>query len=234
MNLMSFLYHGQDRLAEYKRLRQKSRDLNSLLTKLLPKSALMDGAKGLGLRKGRLISFGNEDEISVLIDYCLYSFRRGGKTVMEKYLENSPPPEWSDEMILLRAMVRSFYSIFVVKGIERGRGVTLHDVLRDFHFFLMDVGIGSTAARDMLFAGRVLPLPDFCMTSGAFLPLDLDLAKEIVRAIPDRYLAKEDDEGRLILPHRTEAVLSARIIRKALKRGYMETMTYMETECLAP
>ncbi len=85
----------------------------------------------------------------------------------------------------------------------------------------------------MLFAGRVLPLTGYCMTSGAFLPLDHDLAEEVVESIPERYLEREDDEGRLIIGDREEAVLSARLIRKALKKGSMETMAYMETECLA-
>jgi hypothetical protein len=233
MNLVSFS-QDQQALAEYKSLRAKSRHLNSALTKLLPKSAIMDGAKRLGLRKGRLLTFGAQDETSILLDYCLYSFRRGGKTIIERYLENTPLEKKSEEMILLRAMVRSFYSIFIVKSIHKGRGVTLFDLFRDATFLLMDVGIGSTALPGMLFAGRVLPLAGYCMTSGAFLPLDHDLAEEVVESIPERYLQRENDEGRLIIGHRDEAVLSARIIRKALKRGAMETIAYMETECLAP
>ena len=85
MNLVSFS-QDQQALAEYKSLRAKSRHLNSTLTKLLPKSAIMDGAKRLGLRKGKLLTFGEEDEISILLDYCLYSFRRGGKTIIEGIL----------------------------------------------------------------------------------------------------------------------------------------------------
>jgi hypothetical protein len=233
MNLVSFS-QDQQALAEYNSLRAKSRHLNSTLTKLLPKSAIMDGAKRLGLRKGRFLTFGEEDEIPILFDYCLYSFRSGGKTILERFLENTPLRETSEEMILLRAMVRSFYSIFAVQSIQKGRGVTLLDLLRDATLFLMDVGMGSTAMRGMLFAGRVLPLTGYCMTSGAFLPLDHDLAEEVVESMPERYLERENDEGRLILSHRDEAILSARIIRKALKRGAMETMAYMETECLAP
>jgi hypothetical protein len=233
MNLVSFS-QDQQALAEYKSLRAKSRHLNSTLTKLLPKSAIMDAAQKLGLRKGKLLTFGDEDEISILLDYCLYSFRRSGKTIIERYLENTPLREKSEEMILLRAMVRSFYSIFVVQSIQKGRGVTLLDLLRDATLFLMDVGIGSTAVRGMLFAGRVLPLAGYHMTSGAFLPLDHDLAEEVVESIPERYLERENDAGRLIIGHREEAVLSARIIRKALKRGAMEAMAYMETERLAP
>jgi hypothetical protein len=233
MSLICFS-QGQQTLAGYKSLRQRSRYLNSALIKLLPKSAIMDGAKRLGLRKGKLLTFGNEDEVSVLFDYCLYSFRRGGMTVIEKYLENNQLRETSEEMVLLRAMVNSFYSIFVVKSIQKGRGVNLLDLLRDCQLFLMDVGIGSTAVRGMLFAGRVLPLADFYMTSGAFLPLDHGLAEEIVRTIPSRYLASVNEEGRLILPRREEATLSARIIRGALKTGALEKMGYMEAETFSP
>ena len=88
------------------------------------------------------MTFGEEDEISILLDYCLYSFRRGGKTIIERYLENTPLREKSEEMILLQAMVRSFYSTFVVKSIHKGRGVTLLDLLRDATLFLMDVAVG--------------------------------------------------------------------------------------------
>ena len=57
----------------------------------------------------------------------------------------------------------------------------------------------------------------YCMTSGAFLPLDYDLAEEVVKSIPEVIPRTGKRPQAFDYGDRDEAVLSARIIRKALK-----------------
>ena len=60
-----------DLLDRYKRIREVRFRLNNLLVGTIPKKRWRTTAK-LGLfRKGTLV-FGSEDEMSVLMDYCLY------------------------------------------------------------------------------------------------------------------------------------------------------------------
>ncbi len=225
MGLLSYFQKRQP-LAEYKRLRTAGRYLNQDLVRRLPKGTMLECAKKLGLRKGKSLSFQNEGEMPVLFDYCLYNHRRAGKNIIEKYLEDSPPAETSDEMTLLRAMVKAHYSVFMVEEIQNGMGATLFDLLRHDRLSLIDIGIGTTARRGMIFGGRVLPLGDFYMTSGAFVPLWPDIVERIVIPALEKFCPDAHAEDLVELSHSQEAAFSGQVIRAALKAGALKRMAY--------
>jgi hypothetical protein len=225
MGLLS-LFHNRRPFAEYKRLRETGRHLNQVLVERLPKEAILASAKKLGLRKGRSLVFNSEHEMPVLLDYCLYTVRTGGKTSIERYSVRNPPPETSDQMTLLRAMRESHYSVFQVKGVQRGRGATLFDILRYETFDLMDSGIGSTAVSGMFFAGRVLPVAEYYMTSGAFIPLTPDFFKRRVIPALEKHCSNAPADESFILSPTQEAAFSAQIIRAALREGQLEMVGY--------
>jgi hypothetical protein len=60
-------------LARYKHLRQVGLELNTRLAKSLSRDALDEGGKKLGILKGKVLTLDTEDEIAVLMDYCLPS-----------------------------------------------------------------------------------------------------------------------------------------------------------------
>lgn len=225
MGLLSYLQNRQP-FSEYKRLRKTGRHLNQALVDRLPKAAMLGSAKKLGLRKGKSLVFNSEHEMPVLFDYCLYTDRRGGKTAVERYLERNPPPDASDLMILLRAMRKAHYSVFQVKSVQRGQGATLLDILRYETFVLMDVGIGSTAEPGMLFAGRVLPVGKYYMTSGAFIPLSADFFERRVVPALEKFCPNAPADESVVFSPTQEAAFSAQIIRAALREGQLERMAY--------
>ena len=145
-------------LPRYKHLRQVSVALNTKLTRTLSRSEMDEGGWRLGLLEGNTLLLGTDDEIAVLMDFCLHDVRRYGVTPIERYIRSSPPPEGSDERILLEAPRR--FSIFVVKSVAAGVGVQVEDLLRSGESFLVDVGFGSTAMPGMVFAAssaRITP-----------------------------------------------------------------------------
>lgn len=227
LSLASFDYT----LPYYKILRAKGRELNQTLVEQIPRFDLFACAKELGILKGKTtVVLGNPDEISVLVDYCIYSHRRGGRTLVQRYFEKSPPPPGSDEMTLLQAMLRSHYSIFAVAGTYSERGAVLQDLMRDSELFLMDQGIGSTAKRGAWFAGRVLPFPNFYMTSGAFIPLFKELVIEQLMPVIERFVERCGPKTGFVLSHRDEAKFSAQIIRRSLRAGALDNMVYADPE----
>jgi hypothetical protein len=232
MNLLSFFKGFKDngQLNRYKRLREVGRNLNNILVERLPKAAIQECGKKLGLLKGHTFVLGSEDELSVLFDYCLYNYRQGGKNSIERYLEHSPPPALSDEMILLQGMVNSYYSVFLVEDIQKGRGATLRDMLRDTTLSLLDIGIGKSGRPGMVFAGRVLPLADFHMTSGAFILLRRALVEKTVMPILKKFLPLKKPEGDFRFSPSQEASLSTQIIRAALRAGALDNMRYRDIE----
>jgi hypothetical protein len=213
-------------LSTYKRLRHAAYRLNNILTEQLPKPALMAGAKKLGLRSGKFMVFDDPDEISLLLDYCLYNFRRRGRTLIEEYLDNGVFPEESDETLLLKAMAESHYSVFIVEKTYPGTALSLYDTFLDSTLFLIDIGLSSTAKPRHFFAGRVLPMPGFWMTSGAFLVLGPDTVKQEVLPTLDKHLENTWPAGEVTFTPSQEASFSARVIRSALREGCMEHMGY--------
>lgn len=217
-------------LAEYKRLRRSLPSLTSVLVKSLSKPAIMESAKRLGLGKKRIMIQGNLREMEVLLDYCVYSYRKGGNNAVQRFLEVGAPIQNSDHGMLLQAMLFSHYSIFQIKDFERGAGATLFDLLRLQDLLLLDIGLSSTVVQGMMFAGRVLPLTDYFMTSGAFIPLDRQFVEGTVIPTVTEFKPKINPGLEFAFSPTDEARFAAEIIRAALKGGMLETMIYSGIE----
>lgn len=218
-----------DMLERYKNLRAVGFELNMRLVKELPRAALAECGKKLGLYRHGTLIFGSQDEMPVLYDYGFYHFRRGGKNVVERYLMLSPPSPQSLEMEVIQAMLKAYYSVFMVTRIHDGMGVDLHDVLRESRVMVMDIAMGSSMSPGQFIAGHLLPLADFRMFSGAAIPLSETVFEEAVSPIVFKFMrhAKEDASGRLFSPSQ-EGAFAARVIRTALNAGAMDQMYYAD------
>src|SRR5271166_2815622 len=99
-------------VARYRCFRAIAKKLNSRLMQCLPKDALEEGARDLGFLKKGILEFDSEDEMSVLMDYCIYNVRRGNRNALQNYLAQNPPREGSDDAHVLDAMSKSWHSLF--------------------------------------------------------------------------------------------------------------------------
>jgi hypothetical protein len=216
-----------DLLDRYKRIREVRFRLNNLLVETIPKQTMEDCARKLGLyRRGTLV-FGSEDEMAVLMDYCIYQAEADGRNLVAKYLENSPPPADSEEMSALHAMTEAYYSLFQVTDLEQGVGVAVQDLLRDETGFIMDIGFGSTASRRLTLATRVFPFEGVLTTGGAALPVDPAVGKRIFSELAKKKQTPETFDFKRITPQQ-EAELAALIIRTCLSSGMSSHVAYAE------
>lgn len=213
-------------IQRYKRLRNAGRDLSAALTKQVPRKAITECGKKLRLIKGNALVLRKEDELSVLFDYCLFNYRQRGKNIIERYIEESPPPPESDELFLLRAMAQSSYSLFVITEIREGFGAVMQDILRGDSFFLMDIGIGKSGSPGIHFAGRVLPMAGFYMTSGAFIPFQGERLIKKIMNIVRRFERKKRNHEELLFSKEQETAFSAQVIRALLKGGALDYTVY--------
>ena len=78
-------------LARYKQLRQVGLALNNKLVATLAKDVLHEGGTQLGILKKNTLVFDTEDEMAVLMDYCLHDVRRGAMNAIDRFLAKSPP-----------------------------------------------------------------------------------------------------------------------------------------------
>jgi hypothetical protein len=214
-------------LDQYRRMREVRFRLNNLLVKTIPRKTLEECGRILGFfRKGVLV-FESEDETSVLMDYCLYYPGPDGRNLVAKYLEKSPPPVDSDEMVALREMTHAYYSLFQVIGVERGVGVSVRDLLRGETGFIVDVGFGDTAQRHMILATRIIPVEGFLMTGGAALPVDASVAERISKELKRTGYDPETFDYEQITP-RQEAEVAAIVIRECRSTGMTSRIAYAE------
>ena len=214
-----------ERLTRYQHLRRIGLDLNNRLVERLDRSVLDEGGKKLGILRRKVLTLDTEDELAVLMDFCLHDVRRNGVTAIERYLTDSPPSPDSDEWILLQALRQARFSLFVVELAEPGVGVHVRDLLRDELRFLVDVGLGLTAKVGMVLAARIMAPDGIGMTTGAALPIG-------VRPTIDRAQYVDDlkvrglDYGNLSPTESSE--LAATIIRSCLRHGAAERVEYVE------
>lgn len=214
-------------LARYKHLRQVGLELNNRLVETLPRSVLDEGGKKLGILKRNVLTLDTEDELSVLMDYCIYDVRRKGANAVEHYLTTSPPAGDSDEMVLLQAMRQARYTLVAVEAVEPGVGVHVRDLLRDESLFLVDIGFSRTASRGMVLAARVMAPEGTSITTGA--PL---LVGVLPPAERDKFLDAllgpfKGADFRNLSPGRASELV-ATIIRTCLRRGAAERIEYVD------
>ncbi len=165
--------------------------------------------------------------MSLLMDYCLYQPQPDGRNLVERFLEKSPPPEDSDEMVALRAMTEAYYSLFQITDVERGVGVTIQDLLRDETGFIMDIGFGNTARRHLMVATRIIPVEGFLMTGGAGLLVDASAARRIFNELIRMKQTPETFDFKRMTPLQ-EADLAALMIRTCLSSGMSSHIAYAE------
>jgi hypothetical protein len=181
----------------------------------------------LGLLKKNVLTLDTEDEIALLMDYCLHDVRRGGMNAVERYLAGPSLAEGPDEMVLLEALRQARYSLVVVEAVEPGVGAGVRDLLRDEPFFLFDVGFSLSAPVGMVLAARIMAPEGIAMTTGAALPVGVLSPAERSRYLEGVKAVLKGADFRHLSPEEASE-LAATVIRGCLKRGAAEQIRYVE------
>ena len=201
--------------ARYRRLRPIRLRLNNELVRRLSRDVLKEGARKIGILRGGMFVFDNEDETSVLMDYCIYDVYREGRNAVEQYLCNCPPDPESDEMACLRAMQHATYALVAVLRIEPGVGCHVRNLFTEETRLLVDIGFSETAQPGAVIATRLLDFGGFVATGGAALPLGILDNDELDEW--QRKLRAGVDDDRLD---------PAPLIRACLQRGASSNIRY--------
>lgn len=214
-------------LPRYKHLRQVGLNLNTKLVHTLSRSVMGEGGRKLGILDDDVLLLDTEDEIAVLMDYCIHDVRRHGVNAVEGYLRSSPPVLNSDEWVLLQALRVSRFSVFVVESVERGVGINVHDLLRDEPVFLVDVGFGSSVSRGWVVAARVMSPEGIGMTTGAALPLGKMSPTARARFLEDLLAAFDGLDFRNLAPEEASD-FAGDVLRFCLEDGAAERISYVK------
>lgn len=212
-------------LERYKSLRKISRRLSDRLAERLSKSALLEGGQKLGIVKNNQLILDTEDEICVLMDYCIHDVRNNEVNGVEQYLVDFPPPLGSDERTLLEALRDARFVVFLVEAREDGVGVAGRDLLRDEPLFIFDVGFGQTSRSGLVLVSRIIAPEGIHMTTGAGLPMGVlspQKRAQFVATLKAELKGQEFDG----LSKEAAGLFAARVIRTCLQAGAAERIRY--------
>ncbi len=220
-------------LERYRLLRAIMRDLHRELVKTLSKDEVCRGGQKLGFMVDGTLAFEDEDEASLLMDYCLYEGRAEPQNAIRRFMAKQPYRSGSDEMMLLEAMSRARYALLQVESVANGVGANCRDLLRNACGSLVDEGLGNTAQKGVVFACHLVVLSEMSMTTGAVLPIDTDALENIHDALKcgAQGLDQMDFDD---LSYQEQAELSAIIIRCALFSDVPSPLSVVEPRrCLS-
>ncbi len=163
----------QNDVERYQQLRASGRELSAKMLKAIPKGAMTEMGKALGILRDGVLVFDSMDVTSVLMDACLFDWVENGKNVVQKYIESHPAVPGTDESLLLEAYGRVRYRIILPVAVAAGAGAWCHDILSSERLLLMDIGLSQSMADGAagLIATRTAPLGPYWITTGAPLPI---------------------------------------------------------------
>lgn len=216
-------------VSRYKEIRKIICDLqNDALLNYVSKKALDVCGKKLRVLQNKTFVLDNMDQMGVVMDYCIYDYREGGLNAVARYMADSQHNPNSKEYAVVKAMSESFYTLVQVENVLPGVGAIVNDSMGYRQFLLVDMGLGKTAAKGMVFATRLLPFEDFMTTSGAALPVDMETLEEIFDYAFQHY-GTEDGEY-IEVDIRQRADLTAAIIRICLEANASDYIEYEDVE----
>ena len=218
-SVMSFSPSIADK-ERYTRLRKVSQTLNHKMMDTLPKDAIHTIGKRLGIMRKHTLILDSEDELSVLMDCCLYDLIKGGKNAVQWYAEWHPPAVNTDEYEILQGCLAASYRLVMPKSRVEGAGIQVVDLLTGEELFIMDFGM-SQSPLNVAYGTRTIPLGEFWMTGGAGLPAGRLALEEAVQSLIGAGLLR--DSG-FTDPHR--AALT--IVKTLLKHGAAEHVLYQD------
>jgi hypothetical protein len=208
----------------YRRIRKAGRGLSNTLVASIDGQGLRFSAELLGILHGDTFILNDENEMTVVVDHAIHNYRPDGMNAVERLVKQSPPEEGSAEADWFAGALRSYHSMFLIVDRIRGFGVQARDVISGEPVLIADINFGQTATIGLTLAARLLPLGDFCITSGTALPMAdervfLEIGKYLGRTCPN---VKEVRS----LPRDRALYLESFIIRSCLAASAIERIRF--------
>ncbi|MEN9682162.1 MAG: hypothetical protein RLZZ627_2055 [Pseudomonadota bacterium] len=213
-------------LDRYRAARAMGRDLQVRMIKELPKPALPECAKKLGLVKSGTLIINQDDEIAIAYDYCLHHFRRAGKNVIERTLENTSDEQ---EMAWLNALTTARFSVFMVESITPHRGARLVDLIHEESIDLIDLGLASTGQAGLILLGRIVTFDGFHLSSGTLIPIPPGVLESQIRPVFEKFERAQSDRS-APLSSSQSAALEAQATRIALHEAGEDNSFFSDIE----
>ena len=179
-------------LTRYRHLRAISTRHHSEALRFVPRSALLEQARRLGLTMGKTLVAESMAELTLAFDLCLYTAAPGRSRGIDRYARSAGAAPGSDEEVMLQAMRQARFSIWQVERLHETAGLLVQDLMREECIWLVDESLEQTAPAGLTLAMRVSTPDAFAMTSGAIVPVDAGLIEEVFDEVQGRVRGEPD------------------------------------------
>jgi hypothetical protein len=162
---------------QYKEYRAIGKEFNQkILKEFTDNRSLQTVGRFLGIWHGKTLVLESEEEMDFVMDFSLFEYEVQGKTFLQRYQERHTDLN-PRERELLEATLSAYSSFFKITDANPANAtLTFQDLFQSGReISLMDVNLSRTARQiakfdqiNLLIFTRVIPLPDFNMTSGMF------------------------------------------------------------------
>jgi hypothetical protein len=211
--------------SDYVEIRRMLFDLHNRILKNPNFDEIKTCAKHLGLWHHKTVSYKNDTELELLMDYRVYAYRPNGFNMAEKYLRLNKNRLSDYEQALLARMRLARYAVFQVEATDQINEVTSVDVFIKTRFKLVDQQLAKTTTTGSVIAAHLIDLGDFSIQSGALLPLNRALLQdeEVVNV-----LERIDDDNYVdyFLNPANNSKLARAIISASIRLGLTEKVQY--------
>ena len=178
---------GRDEvLARYRHLREISRRHNDNAMNFLPKGAILQNARRLGLADGKTFVLDSMDELTLAFDLSIYTAPADRSRAIDRYAGSAKLDPGSDEANVLKAMRNAHFAIVMVERRHDAAGLIVTDLLRNIEFWLVDEGLETSLPDGTAFATRYYTPDRFSMTAGVVMPVDQHLLETAIESMPHR------------------------------------------------
>jgi len=202
-------------LTRYRRLRELSRKHGNAIIKTLPKKTVLHWGKRIGVVRRKTFIASTMEEMTLGFDLAVYSTRPGKISPVERYRRLSKFAAGSEDDLMLDAMCRSRFSLFLVKRRHLATGLILEDLLRQEEVWLMDEGLEQSAPDGIFLASRVTKPDAFHMTTGAPFPMTRDAIDDVAAVFPSPDASLADG---------ADVKFVETVYRSAIDHGLMDTV----------
>jgi len=206
-------------IARYRRLRKIVAAHNSAVLGHVPRRAIIDHARFLGLSAGKTIVADSDDELGLLFDLAIHSPRHARSRAFERYRNSARLPVDSDEARVLDALCAARFAVCRIERRHDVAGLVACDLLRNTELWLMDLSLEATAPEGFAIATHLIALEGFSMTTGMAVPVNRDILEDALEDLPARRAGTPEALA-------DDPLFATLVCRAALAHGAMEEIAF--------
>jgi len=170
-------------IERYRHLRAVSKQHYNAAIKFVSRPSMMEHGRKLGLVFGGSFVLDDVEDMAYVYDLALHKSKDGRSRGIDRYARSVRPAPGSDEALMLRAAQAARFTVCLVEGRHQTAGLNVLDIAGQRTLRLMDEGFEATMPVGALFASRLKTVDDFVMTTGAAVPLDRLVLRDILSTL---------------------------------------------------